>query len=161
LVRQVLADGKFDLLVVHGGDGTINESLQELSERISAGDLPGGTANVLARDLGLPFGSRRLASLISRGASKRVSVGRAGKRYFFLMAGIGLDASIVKRVNYALKRRFGLLPIGLPAFASYSTGGLNSLPCELPESITPQRLPRLEILQVMARAEDNAAGQTR
>jgi YegS/Rv2252/BmrU family lipid kinase len=117
LVRQALALGDFDLLVVHGGDGTINEALQELvGKDMPLAIWPGGTANVLARDLGLPFGARRLASVIAHGVSRRVSVGRAGKRYFFLMAGIGLDASIVKRVNYTLKRRVGLLAYWFAGF---------------------------------------------
>ena len=129
LVRNAATGGKFDLLVVHGGDGTINESLQELVGRdLPMAIWPGGTANVLARDLGLPFCSKRLAAVIARGISRRVTVGRAGQRYFLLMAGIGLDASIVNRLNYGLKRRVGLL--------AYWFAGFNQLINWQPERFT-------------------------
>ncbi|MDQ3819191.1 MAG: hypothetical protein M3362_16155, partial [Acidobacteriota bacterium] len=67
----------------------------------------------LARELKLPFDAEGAASLIARGLSKPVHVGRATveetgeRRYFLLMAGIGLDASIVSRVRPRLKRRVG------------------------------------------------------
>lgn len=110
LARAAVASGAYDLLIVHGGDGTINEVLQGMvGSNLPLAIWPGGTANVLARDLRLPFKAERAARVIARGKCQRVTVGRAGDRYFFLMAGIGLDASIVNRVNYALKRRTGLL----------------------------------------------------
>ena len=101
-------------LIVSGGDGTINEALQGLvgtGARLAV--WPRGTANVLARELKLPFDAERAADLIARGRSRRVHVGCAHmettgeRRYFFLMAGIGLDAEIVSRVRPRLKRRVG------------------------------------------------------
>jgi diacylglycerol kinase family enzyme len=67
----------------------------------------------LARELALPFESARAAACVARGESRRVYAGRATAeetgegRYFLLMAGIGLDASIVERVRPRLKRRVG------------------------------------------------------
>ncbi|MCM3905379.1 MAG: diacylglycerol kinase family lipid kinase [Pyrinomonadaceae bacterium] len=101
-------------VIVAGGDGTINEALQGLvgtSARL--GILPRGTANVLAGELGLPLDCRRAAGVIARGKTRRVHVGCAldetdsAKRYFLLMAGIGLDATVVGRVHPGLKKRFG------------------------------------------------------
>lgn len=101
-------------VIVSGGDGTINEALQGLiGTRGRLGILPRGTANVLACELGLPLDCERAASVIAQGKSRRVHVGYAldetsgAKRYFLLMAGVGLDASVVRRVHPGLKKRFG------------------------------------------------------
>jgi diacylglycerol kinase (ATP) len=101
-------------VIVAGGDGTINETLQGLvGTTARLGILPRGTANVLACELGLPLDCRRAAGVIARGQTRRVRMGCAveemngSKRYFLLMAGIGLDASVVRRVNPELKKRFG------------------------------------------------------
>ncbi|HEX8843303.1 MAG TPA: diacylglycerol kinase family protein [Pyrinomonadaceae bacterium] len=113
LAAGVAARGVRDV-IVSGGDGTINEALQGLvgtGARLAV--WPRGTANVLARELKLPFDAERAAEVIARGRSESVHVGRATiertgeERYFFLMAGIGLDAAIVKRVRPRLKRRVG------------------------------------------------------
>ncbi|MGI9106060.1 MAG: diacylglycerol/lipid kinase family protein [Pyrinomonadaceae bacterium] len=101
-------------VIVSGGDGTINEALQGLvGTRVRLGIWPAGTANVLARELQLPFDADRAAEMIARGGTRRIYLGCATeeatgeRRYFFLMAGIGLDASIVERVRPRLKRRMG------------------------------------------------------
>ena len=101
-------------VIVSGGDGTINEALQGLvgtNARLSI--LPHGTGNVLAHELKIPMNSRQAASVIARGHTRKVHLGCAidevsgVRRYFFLMAGIGLDASVVSRVNPKLKKRIG------------------------------------------------------
>ena len=101
-------------VIVSGGDGTINEALQGLigsDARLAI--LPHGTANVLARDLKLPLNSKQAVEVIARGHTRRVHVGcaideaKGTRRYFLLMAGIGLDASVVQRVHPGLKKRFG------------------------------------------------------
>ncbi|MGI8565950.1 MAG: diacylglycerol/lipid kinase family protein [Pyrinomonadaceae bacterium] len=101
-------------VIVSGGDGTINEALQGLvNTNVRLGIWPAGTANVLARELHLPFDAEAAAEVFARGKVLRISVGCAteeesgARRYFVLMAGIGLDASVVERVLPALKRRVG------------------------------------------------------
>jgi YegS/Rv2252/BmrU family lipid kinase len=101
-------------IIVYGGDGTINEALQGLvGSDTKLAILPGGTANVLARELGLPLQIESAAAVIARRNSQRVHVGVAidetsgFRRYFLLMAGIGLDAEVVQQVNPELKRRLG------------------------------------------------------
>jgi diacylglycerol kinase (ATP) len=101
-------------VIVSGGDGTINEALQGLvGTSAQLGILPRGTANVLACELGLPLDCRRAAGVIARGKTRRVHVGCAvnetsgKKRYFLLMAGIGVDASVVRGVRPGLKKRIG------------------------------------------------------
>lgn len=108
------AQAGIEEVIVSGGDGTINEALQGLvGTRVRLGIWPAGTANVLARELQLPFDAERAAEVIARGATRRIYAGCAteeltgARRYFFLMAGIGLDASVVERVSARLKRRVG------------------------------------------------------
>ncbi len=105
--REAVVAGA-DMVVVHGGDGTVNETLQALvGSRVALGVWPGGTANVLAQELRLPRGLDALADVLAAGRTWRVSVGRAGPRYFLLMAGIGLDAAVVQAVRPGLKRLAG------------------------------------------------------
>ena len=107
LCREALEAGAWTI-VVHGADGTVNEAMQPLVGRtIPLGVWPGGTANVLARELGLPRDLEGAAAIISAGRVRRVSVGRADGRYFLLMAGVGLDAALVRAVRPGLKRLIG------------------------------------------------------
>jgi YegS/Rv2252/BmrU family lipid kinase len=114
LARRAVEQGAA-MLIVGGGDGTINEAAQALvGSETALAVWPCGTANVLAKDLGLPRRTAELADLIATGPTRTISVGRACKpetdwqRYFLLMAGIGLDAAIVQGVDLELKRRFGI-----------------------------------------------------
>lgn len=113
LAARAASEGVRDV-IVSGGDGTINEALQGLvgtDARLAV--WPRGTANVLARELDLPFAVDEAAEVIARGCSRRIYIGCATgeatgeRRYFFLMAGVGLDASIVEGVRPRLKRRVG------------------------------------------------------
>src|SRR5262249_44337573 len=101
-------------VIVAGGDVTINEALQGLvGRKTQLAIVPRGTANVLARELGLPLEPHRAAAVISRKITRRVHLGVAtdetnnSKRYFLLMAGIGLDAAVVRQVTPRLKNRLG------------------------------------------------------
>lgn len=128
LARQAVAE-ECEVLIVCGGDGTINEAAQALvGSHTALAIWPCGTANVLAKDLHLSHRPEVLADLIASGQTRTISVGRALKpetgwqRYFLLMAGVGLDAAIVKRVDLALKRRAGVgayLAAGLDFFADW------------------------------------------
>jgi diacylglycerol kinase (ATP) len=104
-----------DLVIVCGGDGTINEAAQSLiGTETALAVWPCGTANVLAEELRLPRSTQALTELIADGKMRTISVGRALKpesgwqRYFLLMAGIGLDATIVQGVDLNLKRLTGI-----------------------------------------------------
>jgi len=113
LAREAAQAGAREI-VVAGGDGTINEALQGLiGTGVRLGVWPAGTANVLARELGLPFDLPGVVEVIARGHVRRIYLGCAtdertdARRYFCLMAGIGLDASVVAHVRPRLKRRVG------------------------------------------------------
>ena len=108
LARSAI-DAGADLVVVCGGDGTINEVIGGLAHsNVPLAVLPGGTANVLARELGLPLEFSAAARTISRSTPRRVALGRAGTRYFLLMAGVGFDARVVRGVEGRWKKRLGM-----------------------------------------------------
>jgi diacylglycerol kinase family enzyme len=100
------------LVVAAGGDGTIAEVANGLAgSDTHLGIIPLGTANVLARELGLPNEPRSLAAALAFGRSRSIwpglATGAAGERLFVQMLGVGLDAQVVHRLPLPLKRRFG------------------------------------------------------
>ena len=115
IAREHAAAGA-DLVLAAGGDGTINEVAEGLVHtHVPLGILPGGTANVLANELGLGSGLVSAARRLEEFRPHRISVGhvmcRGGaiSRHFLLMVGVGLDAHIVYHVSLPLKARTGKL----------------------------------------------------
>ena len=115
LAKSAVANGATDI-VAYGGDGTVNEVLQGLAgSNARLAVWAGGTANVLARELAMPVKPEAVADVIANGKTLTTRPGRIVKektgedRYFILMAGIGLDASVVNAVRPAMKKRFGKL----------------------------------------------------
>ncbi len=107
-IARAKAGEGYDLILAHGGDGTMNEALQGVMGTGAAlGFWPGGTANVLAAELHLPQRPEEMARRILAGRTEEVTVGRANDRWFLLMAGVGLDAAVAGSVDPDLKRRFG------------------------------------------------------
>lgn len=97
-----------DVIVVHGGDGTLNETVNGIAgSDVALAVISAGTANVWAHETHTPRDPLAAIDAIVRGERRRIDLGRAGDRYFLLMAGIGLDATIVPRVSPMLKRRLG------------------------------------------------------
>lgn len=98
----------FDVVAACGGDGTVNEVVNGLAGSPTAlAVLPGGTANVWAKEVGVPWDARRAVRLIVEGERRAIDVGCAGSRRFLLMAGAGFDAHIVEHVGAGLKRALG------------------------------------------------------
>ncbi len=109
LAREAALQG-YDMVVAAGGDGTINEVINGLVGSTTAlATLPLGTVNVWARELGLPLNPRAAAHAMRDWRVRQVDLGRAGERYFLLMAGIGFDAAITAGVRPEEKRRLGAL----------------------------------------------------
>jgi len=113
IAARAARNGSSDVIVA-GGDGTINEAIQGLAgtpARLAI--IPRGTANVLARELGLPLDEQQALKIVAQGKSRQIYLGLAidettqVSRHFVLMAGIGLDASVVRGVQPSLKKRIG------------------------------------------------------
>lgn len=112
------------LVIAAGGDGTINEVVNGLHKEATLGILPLGTANVLARELGLPLKPEKACHRILEGNHSRIDLGvainRQGEeRRFTFVAGIGFDANVIYTVTPRLKRYLKALAFILTAFRVY------------------------------------------
>lgn len=118
LFAGALTDG-VQLLISAGGDGTLRDIASAVAgSSLPLGILPGGTANVLARELGIPRRPEWAARLLVAGVERRLDLGRlelADGRWarFALAAGLGFDAAALHGTDPGLKRRVGPLAIGL------------------------------------------------
>jgi YegS/Rv2252/BmrU family lipid kinase len=109
------ADG-FDLAIVCGGDGTIASVAKSLLEvQLPLGVLPLGTANDLARTLGIPTDLEQAAEVIVRGRTERVDVGEVNGHAFFNVASLGLSAELARGLTRESKRRWGRLAYAVRA----------------------------------------------
>lgn len=136
------AEAGYDLVIGFGGDGTLNQVVNGVmaAERRGCivGVIPGGTANVWAHEIGIAedpvkaslllvnseacgidvghveFDSLPLASGKTDGGKEERKMPR-GKHHFLLMAGLGMDAAIMRRVPTSLKERIGRAAVALAA----------------------------------------------
>jgi diacylglycerol kinase (ATP) len=110
LARHAAREG-FEKIVAAGGDGTVNEVVNGLAGSEAAlGLLPIGTMNVFATELGLPAHDLALCWDIIQGEYTRlVDLPSANGKFFVQLAGVGLDAQVVKETSLTLKRSFGPL----------------------------------------------------
>jgi diacylglycerol kinase (ATP) len=98
------------MVVAAGGDGTINEVVNGLAGSGTAlGVLPVGTMNVFAAELGVPSRLRDAWRVIRAGHLRTIDLARANRHYFVQLAGVGLDAQVVKETTWTSKRNFGPL----------------------------------------------------
>ena len=105
------------IIAVVGGDGTLNEVLNGLPGRCAASVAicPVGTANVVARELGMRPDPGFVAEAIAAGGIRAMDIGLHGPRRFLLGAGAGLDAAVTKAVQESRGRKSSLLKWALPA----------------------------------------------
>ncbi|HZO99836.1 MAG TPA: diacylglycerol kinase family protein [Terriglobia bacterium] len=127
LARAAVTE-RCDLVLVCGGDGTVNEVINGLVPgNTPLGILPGGTANIIAKELRLPHHPVRAAKDLARWTPRRIGVGMATwthpveastpadaargtphHRYFMSVAGIGFDAYVVYRLSTTFKLSLGV-----------------------------------------------------
>ena len=110
LARRAVGDG-FGKIVAAGGDGTVNEVVNGLAgSNVALGLLPIGTVNVFAMELGLPSHNLELCWDVIQGENMRlIDLPGANGKCFVQLAGVGLDAQVVKETSLAFKRSFGPL----------------------------------------------------
>lgn len=108
--------GSFDLVIVGGGDGTVNAAARGIMETGKPmGILPMGTANDLARTLSIPLGLANAARVIADGYTRRIDVGDVNGHLFFNVASIGLAAELSRRLTPMVKKRWGRLAYAIAA----------------------------------------------
>jgi len=103
---------KVDALAVYGGDGTLMEAISGLiGSEIPLVILPGGSANVMANELGIPTDIKEACALLSHAPlkMKSIDVGHFNNHYFITGISIGFGADLVKGANRESKNKFGIL----------------------------------------------------
>ncbi len=106
--------GEIDCLILGGGDGTMNRAAPALiANRIPFGILPLGTANDLARSLGIAFDPVAAARVIVEGHVRAIDLGTANGHPFFNVASIGFSAELAAELTGEAKRRWGVLGYAL------------------------------------------------
>lgn len=109
MARDAVKDG-FRRIIAAGGDGTVNEVVNGIAGSDAAlGLLPIGTMNVFATELGLPNDLERCWEVIQQNQTRLIDLPSANGKHFVQLAGIGLDAQVVKETSRAFKRSFGPL----------------------------------------------------
>jgi YegS/Rv2252/BmrU family lipid kinase len=134
------AESGHDLVIGYGGDGTltqvVNGVMAAKGRRGIVGVIPGGTANVWARQIGLPEDPVKAALGLVNSEGRRIDVGHVelesiaispgtndrqkkvrpgGRHHFLLMAGLGTDAAILRRVSTSLKEKIGTAAVAVAA----------------------------------------------
>ena len=103
-LAQGAAKEGYDIVVVLGGDGTLNEAANGLAGTDTAlAALPGGSTNVFARTIGLPNDPIEATAALLDGMAadkvEEIGLGRVNGRYFLFHVGIGFDAAVVEQVE--------------------------------------------------------------
>lgn len=118
LAARIAAEpaGRFDRIVIGGGDGTLNAAIPGLrAAGLPFGILPLGTANDLARSLGIPAGLEAAAQVIAEAAPRPVDLGEVNGRCFFNVASVGFSAELAAELKAEAKKRWGRLGYGVAA----------------------------------------------
>lgn len=114
-VRDMAA--RVERVLVAGGDGSLSAVLPALVEtQLPLAVWPVGTANDLARTLGLPDRLSAVCALIRQDQLRRVDVGRVNGSLFLNAASIGLTPRVTRALTEGLKRRWGRLAYGVAAW---------------------------------------------
>jgi YegS/Rv2252/BmrU family lipid kinase len=120
LARAAVRQGN-ELILACGGDGTLNEVINGITPgNVTLGILPGGTANIAAKELNLPHDPVRAARQLSTWSPRRIAIGLAtwwprlvggtpSRRYFLSIAGIGFDAYVIHRLSAGFKMSAGVI----------------------------------------------------
>ena len=121
-VQRALKAG-VDLLFVWGGDGIVQRCIDTVAgSNVALAIVPAGTSNLLARNLGIPMDIGEAVAVGLHGARRRLDVGRFNKERFAVMAGVGIDAAMIRDADGVLKERLGR--------AAYVLTGLKNLRAE-------------------------------
>jgi YegS/Rv2252/BmrU family lipid kinase len=117
LAKEAVENGA-DIVGVHGGDGSVMEvasALRGMSTPLAI--FPGGTANVMSVELGIPTDIEASIDFIAKGnyTTRLIDMGRVNDGLFLLRIGIGLEADMMKSADQEVKNRFGVLAYAFSA----------------------------------------------
>jgi len=121
----------YDLVVAAGGDGTLYEVINGLSEQSyipKLGILPMGTSNDFARSIGIPKSLEGALEVIKNGTTRKIDIGKMNSRYFINIAGGGVLTELTYEAPSKLKTALGQL--------AYYIKGIEKLPSLRPYSLT-------------------------
>jgi YegS/Rv2252/BmrU family lipid kinase len=105
-----------DLVIIGGGDGTLNGAIAALIEtQLPLGIVPLGTANDLARTLGIPPTIPEACQIIAAGNTQKIDLGWVNGCHFFNVASLGLSVKITRNLTKDVKRRWGVLAYAVTA----------------------------------------------
>jgi YegS/Rv2252/BmrU family lipid kinase len=108
---------EINLVIVGGGDGTLNAAVEAIVDtQLTLGILPLGTANDLARTLGIPNSIPQACEIIANGKLRRIDLGSVNGKYFFNVASLGLSVNITQQLTKEIKQRWGILAYAAIAF---------------------------------------------
>jgi YegS/Rv2252/BmrU family lipid kinase len=147
------ADAGYDLVIGYGGDGTLNQVVNGVMAAKRRGSIvgyiPGGTANVWAHEIGMPADVGKASLVLVDSEQRTVDLGHVdldspplppgttdgqneGEHHFVLMAGLGFDAAILRRVSTRLKEKIGAAAVVLAAIKVLP--GRHAFPIEIRSS---------------------------
>lgn len=105
-----------DLVIIGGGDGTLNAAVDGIVDtQLPLGILPLGTANDLARTLGIPNSLSEACEIIAKGHVQRIDLGWVNGKHFFNVASMGLSVQITQMLTKETKRRWGVMAYAITA----------------------------------------------
>jgi len=128
---EIAAERGFDLIVVAGGDGTINEvvtGIAEAENKPTVGIIPAGTTNDFARALSIPNDIKKAVNIILENNEQALDIGKVNGQYFVNIAGGGDLTELTYDVPIKMKSAIGQL--------AYYVKGIEMLPSIRPSSVT-------------------------
>ncbi len=106
-VKEAIKEGA-DLIFVWGGDGSVQRCIDAaVGSPVTLAILPAGTANLLANNLGIPIDLEQAVDVGLHGDDHTIDVGKINGEHFVVMAGIGLDALMIRDADSEMKDRLG------------------------------------------------------
>jgi len=119
MARQAVEEG-YDMVVVVGGDGTVNEAVCGLvNSDVRLGIIPAGSGNGISRTLGIPLNTYEACRVIAEGDNRRIDVGLLNGHHFLGVAGVGYDALVGHLFEQRWGKQRGLGSYFLSALAGY------------------------------------------
>jgi YegS/Rv2252/BmrU family lipid kinase len=105
-----------DLVLACGGDGTVTACAEGVTNTgVGLAIIPMGTGNLLARNIGLPMGLDEALAVALGGQQQPIDAGLVNDALFVVMAGLGLDASMLSDTSESLKKRLGWVAYAISA----------------------------------------------